>query len=58
MDSPLDAQIAAAGESHYRRRRRSRRIFGAVEHVFYLALLVGAIGLFLKFIDVIWPHVP
>jgi len=55
-EARLDALFQAADERHHRRRRRTLRVYGVVNGVFFLTLLVLAILVFARFAGAILPE--
>ena len=54
VDATLQSRIAEAEERHFQRRRRSRRVWAAVDHLVTLALAVAGITGLVWFVDLVW----
>ena len=57
VDPYNDPRIAAAEARHSKRRRRAQILFDGVDSVFYVAILIGAIAVIVRFAQMVWPHI-
>jgi len=55
-EARLQELFAAADERHHRRRKRTLRIYGLVDRVFFVTLLALAILVFARFAGAIMPE--
>jgi hypothetical protein len=56
FDPALERRVLAAEAQHQRRRRRARWIYTFVDHLFYPALLLGAILAIKAFMEFVVPY--
>ena len=56
LDPALERRVLAAEAEHQKRRHRARWIYTGLDHLFYPALLVGAILAIKTFMEVVVPY--